>query len=103
MFEVSPDAAKQIQDSAREGNLLGMALRVAVQKDEAGQLHYAMGFDDNITDEDEVIEIENVNIVISILSKDLLKGTKLDFVEVEKNVKEFIFINPNDPNCSVSS
>ncbi len=102
MIEVTKDAAEQIQVAARESNLLGMPLRIAVKRDANGQFHYAMGFEDNVTEEDKTIQSNGVEIVVSPFSEDLLKGTVLDFVAVDgAEEKQFVFINPNDPNCTV--
>ncbi len=102
MIEVSKAAAEQILASARENNLLGMALRIAVKRDPQGNFQYAMGFEDNITEEDKTIQSNGVEIVVSPFSEELLKGTVLDYVEVEgEQEKQFVFINPNDPNCTV--
>ncbi len=102
MIEISKAAAEQILAAARESNLLGMPLRIAVKRDQQGNFQYAMGFEDNVTEEDKTVQSNGVEVVVSPFSEELLKGTVLDFVELEgADEKQFVFINPNDPNCTV--
>ena len=98
MFTVTPAAAEQIRQSAKQGQMEGMPLRVAVRKDTDGSLQYAMGFADAQTDEDLSCDSEGITVVIAPSSYELLKGTTLDYVEMEQGQKNFIFINPNDPD-----
>ena len=98
MFTVTPTAAEQIRQSAKQGQMEGMPLRVAVRKDTDGSLQYAMGFADAQTDEDLSCDSEGITVVIAPSSYELLKGTTLDYVEMEQGQKNFIFINPNDPD-----
>lgn len=98
MITITPEAAKQIQAAAEQGNMTGMKLRLAATKQEDGSLHYAMGFDDQSMEGDSTYNSEGVSVVISALSLDLLKGTTLDFVQLEDGEHNFVFLNPNDPN-----
>ncbi len=96
MISVTPAAAEQIRDSARQGNMQGMALRVAVTRLENGSFHYALGFDDTSREGDNVFKSEGIDIVVAPQSLPMLDGTVIDYVDIEGN-KEIIFINPNDP------
>ena len=98
MFTVTPTAAEQIRNSAKQGQMVGMPLRVAARQDTDGTLQYAMGFADAQTDEDLSCDSEGITIVIAPSSYELLKGTTLDYVEMEQGQYNFIFMNPNDPN-----
>jgi Fe-S cluster assembly iron-binding protein IscA len=45
-----------------------------------------------------VLEQYSVEVLIGVTSLDLLTGALLDCVQLETNgAKEFIFLNPNDP------
>jgi iron-sulfur cluster assembly protein len=46
------------------------------------------------------LKINRVEIIISPGSMLNLKNCKLDYVELEKDKHEFIFLNPNDPAYS---
>ena len=98
MFTVTPAAAEHIQNSAKQGQMEGMPLRIAARQDEDGSLQYAMGFADAQTDEDLSCDSEGITIVIAPSSYEFLKGTILDYVEMEQGEYNFIFMNPNDPN-----
>lgn len=97
MIKITPEAAKQIQTSAQQGNTESLPLRIAATKNDDGSLHYGMGFDEN-KEGDISVTSEGIDIIVSPISADLLKDTTLDFVELEPGKKQFIFMNPNDPN-----
>lgn len=97
MITLTPEAARQIRFSAKEGNLEGLPIRIAVTKNNDGSLHYAMGFDD-VREDDSSFTSEDVDIIVAEVSKDLLNGTTIDYVELEPGKPQFIFMNPNDPN-----
>jgi len=96
MISVTPAAANQIRESARQGNMQGMPLRIAVTRLEDGSFHYALGFDDTSRDGDNVFSSEGIEIVVAPQSLQMLDGTVIDYVEIEGN-NEIIFVNPNDP------
>jgi iron-sulfur cluster assembly accessory protein len=96
MITVTPEAARQIRESAKQGNMQGMPLRIAVTRKEDGEFHYALGFDDINREGDNTFRSEGIDIVVAPQSMDMLTGTVIDFVEIDGN-KEIIFINPNDP------
>ena len=98
MITVSKAAAEQIIESAKQGQMEGMPLRLAAAKQEDGSLHYNMGFADRQLDDDVSFDSEGVKIVVSAANYDLLKNTELDFVELDNGEMNFIFKNPNDPN-----
>ena len=98
MITVSKTAAEQIIESAKQGQMEGMPLRLAAAKQEDGSLHYNMGFADRQLDDDVSFDSEGVKIVVSAANYDLLKNTELDFVQLDNGEMNFIFKNPNDPN-----
>lgn len=98
MITVTPQAASQIRASAIESNALGLPLRVAVQKKSDNTFHYMMGFDDKEREGDQQVAFGDFIVVLDAESQPLANGMTLDFVELDGNM-EFIFINPNDPNC----
>ena len=102
MITVTPDAAKQIQFSAKESGINDAVLRIAIKQIEDGSLHYAMGFDDAISDTDLRFENEGVQLVIAETSQSYAKDMTLDYVKLDNGEKNFVFINPNDKNYSPS-
>jgi iron-sulfur cluster assembly protein len=97
MIKITPRAARQIKLSAQQTKSEGMPLRIAASLNSDNSLHYGMGFDDS-KQEDISITCEDIEIIVSPVSADLLKDTVLDFVELEPGNPQFIFMNPNDPN-----
>jgi len=97
MITITPAAAAQIKLSAEQGKTEGMSLRIAASRNDDNSIHYGMGFDDSKED-DVTVPAEDIEIIVSASSAELLKNTTIDFVELEPNKFQFIFINPNDPN-----
>jgi iron-sulfur cluster assembly accessory protein len=96
MISVTPAAAQQIRDSAKQGNMQGMPLRIAVTRLKDGNFHYALGFDDTSREGDNMFKSEGIDIVVAPHSLPMLDGTVIDYVDIEGS-KEIVFINPNDP------
>jgi len=100
MITITPAAAKQIKESARQTQSEGMALRLAAKRMPDGSIHYGMGFDDIGRHDDLRFTCEGIEVVVAPVSLELLSGTTIDYVELEPGKFEFIFLNPNDPNYS---
>ena len=96
-FRITEDAAEEILQSMSQTNPTTASLRIAAKRRPDGSIDYAMGFDE-ADDTDTVLEQYSVEMLIGITSLDLLAGALLDYVQLETNGdKEFIFLNPNDP------
>jgi len=102
MITITPAAAAQIKLSADQGKTEGMSLRIAATRNDDSSIHYGMGFDDSKED-DVTVTSEDIEIIISTGSTELLKNTTIDFVELEPEKFQFIFMNPNDPNYKTPS
>ena len=97
VFFITDNAAVQIRKAAEQSNSKSLMLRIAVNIEKTGKFNYLMGFDE-AKEEDLRLKINNIDILISPECMINLKNCKLDFVEIEKNSFQFIFLNPNDPN-----
>jgi iron-sulfur cluster assembly protein len=97
MITVTPAAAAQIKLSAEQGKTEGMSLRIAATRNADNSIHYGMGFDESKED-DVTVTTEDIDIVVSAASAELLKNATIDFVELEPEKFQFIFMNPNDPD-----
>ena len=97
---VTETAAEQIKKSALETQTDMLPLRIAATKQSDGSFHYGMGFDDigNDKGDDHSFSSHGVDIVVANSSIELLKGTVIDYVELEPKQFHFVFLNPNDPN-----
>jgi iron-sulfur cluster assembly protein len=99
MFKITPRAAEQILQAARQGGTEGMALRFAAQQKEDGSFDYLMGFDDT-KDDDIQFDCEGISIIMEPEHFSLLDEATMDFAELDDGEKEFIFINPKDSHYS---
>ncbi len=97
MIKLTRQAAEQIIESAEQGKMQGIPLRLAIKKQDDGSFHYAMGFDEQRLPGDVFVNIEKISLVVSAISKELAEGMTIDYVELEPGKFEFIFLNPNDP------
>lgn len=97
MITITDAAANQIKESAKQGKMEGLSLRIACTKQDDGSFHYGMGFDEK-TDEDKSFLSNDIEVIVAPVSLALLTGTVLDFVELEEGNPDFIFQNPNDPD-----
>lgn len=97
MIKLTPAAARQITQSAIDGKMEGLALRVSARRDADNQFHYGMGFDDQQREDDIGFESEGVSMVVAAPSAPLVKDMTIDYVEWENGDHRFIFMNPNDP------
>ena len=97
MIKLTNAAVKQILLSAEQGKMQAIPLRVAIKEQDDGSFHYAMGFDEQRLPGDIFVNIEDISLVVSETSKDLVEGMTIDYVELEAGKQEFIFLNPNDP------
>jgi len=97
MITITDAAANQIKESAKQGKIEGLSLRMACTKQADGTLHYGMGFDEK-TEEDQSFMSNDIELIVAPVSMALLTGTVLDFVELEEGKPDFIFQNPNDPD-----
>jgi len=97
VIELTEAAAKQILESAKQGQAEGMGLRIAVRETLEGEFDYAMGFDEPAEHDLQVIS-QGVTVLVAPSSQALLEGTRVDYVELSPGESHFIFLNPNDPS-----
>ncbi len=96
MITITPQAAEQIRTAAKESEMENMSLRLAAKQNSEGAIEYGMGFDTKGPSDIEVVS-EEIEVIIFDDHVPLLRGTTLDFVELNPDEFQFIFINPNDP------
>jgi len=85
------------KEIAKEENK-GFKLRLAAMKKDDKDFQYVLGFDDNITKNDKILNIDEIEVIMSNVSFEICDGMTIDYVELEKNQFNFIFLNPKDPN-----
>ena len=103
MITISKNAASQIEYSAEHAGITNAVMRIAIRKLDDGSYHYALGFDDAFSAQDIQFKSQGVDLVVSPESLNLGRELIVDYVELDSGDKNFIFINPADPNCSLPS
>ncbi len=97
MITINESALKHLKDLIKEEGINTQThfLRVGVKGGGCSGLSYIMDFDDNKTDMDEVIEIDNeLKVIIDKKSVLYLFGTELQF-SGGLNGKGLQWVNPN--------
>mgnify|MGYP005654281493 FL=1 len=98
MINITKEAQSIFKREISKEENKNLKLRVAAMRKEGDNFQYAIGFDDNVTQNDRIINIDEIEIVISNISLEMCDGMTIDYVELEKNKFNFIFLNPKDPN-----
>ena len=96
MISITQAAAERIRQSAAESGVQPPVLRVAAQRAADGTVDYGMGFDQSRPG-DTSAEIEGIVVVVAARSRELVEGTRIDFVEMEPGDFRFIFAPPGEP------
>ena len=79
MFDVSKSALKRIFTASEKNKK--KFFRISVDGGGCQGFSYKFDFDDVINDDDKILEYEKVKVLIDNTSWNLLKGSKLDFVQ----------------------
>jgi iron-sulfur cluster assembly protein len=96
MISITPVAAEKIRKAAAESGVEPPVLRLAAQRTADGSLDYGMGFDQSRPG-DATVEVEGIVVVVAAQSRELVEGTRVDFVELEPGDFRFIFVAPGEP------
>jgi iron-sulfur cluster assembly protein len=97
MFTVTESASSQIKQAAQQSGTDGMPLRLAAKQKPDGSLDYLMGFDE-VKEDDIHLSTQGVEVIMAPEYVPLLDEAVMDFVELDGGDKQFIFLNPRDPN-----
>lgn len=81
VVDITEAAAFHIQEMMRNNGEEGSYLRVAVKGGGCSGLSYAMGFDQNKQENDELFKEHDLQILVSREDAPILQGTKIDFKE----------------------
>ena len=95
MIQLTERAIQEVRRIISEQNLPdATALRVGVKGGGCSGFSYTLGFDDSVSETDQVAEVEGVRLVCDPKSFLYLNGTEIDF---EDNLmgRGFKFGNPN--------
>ena len=98
MITITQAAAQQIRKSAAESGVEPPVLRLAARPTTDGALDYGMGFDQSRPG-DTTVEVEGIVVVVAAQSRELVEGTRVDFVELAPGEFRFIFVAPGEPEA----
>lgn len=98
MINITDEAAKIFKKEIIRVDNKSFKIRIAVMRKNNSDFNYAIGFDDNISKNDKIMNIKDIELVISEESLEISDGMVVDYVEIEKNKFNFIFLNPKDSN-----
>ena len=91
---LTPSAASHVQRSlVRRGK--GLGVRLGIKTTGCSGLAYKIEYVDEVSPEDQVIDVHGVKVVIDPKSLAYLDGTELDYVREGLN-EGFRFTNPNE-------
>ena len=91
---LTPDAASHVQRSlVRRGK--GLGVRLGIKTTGCSGLAYKIEYVDEVSPEDQVIDVHGLKVVIDPKSLAYLDGTELDYVREGLN-EGFRFTNPNE-------
>jgi iron-sulfur cluster assembly protein len=92
---ITEKAAKEVATIRTENSIPeNYLLRIGVKGGGCSGLSYSLGFDGDIKETDEILEIGGVKLVIDSKSLFYLGGTELDYSD-GLNGRGFVFNNPN--------
>ena len=91
-LNISKSAANHIRKIMEDG--AGKALRIGLKKGGCAGMEYTMEYVNEISDTDEVVELDGAKVVIAPTAQMFLFGTEIDY---ESGILEsgFKFKNPN--------
>ena len=91
-INISKSAADHIKKIMEDG--AGKALRIGLKKGGCAGMEYTMEYVNEISDSDEIVEVDGAKVVIAPTAQMFLFGTEIDY---ESGLLEsgFKFTNPN--------
>ena len=91
-INISKSAANHIRKILKDG--AGQALRIGLKKGGCAGMEYTMEYVNEISESDEVVEVDGAKVVIAPTAQMFLFGTEIDY---ESGLLEsgFKFTNPN--------
>lgn len=94
MIEVSAEAQAAIQQMIQENDASGLFLRVGIEDGGCSGLSYSLKLDDVLTEGDELLRYESINVVWDKRSVEFLEGIRIDYSN-QGMVGGFTIDNPN--------
>ncbi len=87
-------AANKVNALVEEENNPNLKLRVSVDGGGCSGFQYGFAFDENVSDDDTVVEVNGATMVIDVSSMQYLNGSEVDYLEGLEGAR-FVVNNPN--------
>ena len=94
MITISEQASEKIKEMLEQEDIPNLFLRLGVKEGGCSGFSYGMGFDDELKEDDEALELNGIKVVMDNDSKKYLNGLQIDFKESAMG-GGFTIDNPN--------
>ena len=98
LIKITSEALKRLKSLINETEEDVKAIKLGVKNGGCAGMAYTMDYVEEISDSEEVIKIEDINIIIDNSAILFLLGTELDYEETKLN-SGFVFNNPNQTDA----
>ncbi len=98
LISITSEALRRLKSLIREAEEDVKAIKLGVKNGGCAGMAYTMDYLEEISNSEEIIKIEDVNIIIDNSAILFLLGTELDYEETKLN-SGFVFNNPNQTDA----
>ena len=98
LINITSEALKRLKSLINEAEEDVKAIKLGVKNGGCAGMAYTMDYVGEISDSEEVIKMEDINIIIDNSAILFLLGTELDYEETKLN-SGFVFNNPNQTDA----
>jgi len=98
LINITSEALKRLKSLIKEAEEDVKAIKLGVKNGGCAGMAYTMDYVEEISDSEEVIKMEDINIIIDNSAILFLLGTELDYEETKLN-SGFVFNNPNQTDA----
>ena len=98
LLSLTPSAIERLRDINKKSSNDNVAVKLGVKNGGCAGMAYTMDYINEVSQNDEVIKIEDITLVIDPKAILFLLGTEMDYEESTLN-SGFIFNNPNQTDA----
>ena len=98
LINITSEALKRLKSLISDAEEDVKAIKLGVKNGGCAGMAYTMDYVEEISDSEEVIKMEDINIIIDNSAILFLLGTELDYEETKLN-SGFVFNNPNQTDA----